>query len=44
MVSAVTTIDDDVISDASYSREISKGVINFFLKDVLGAYQTEGKP
>ena len=44
MVNKVTTIDDYVISDASYTREISKALINFLLKDVLGTYQTEGKP
>ena len=44
MVSEVTTIDDDVISDASYSRENSKGLINFLLKDALGIYHTGGMP
>ena len=44
MVSEVTSIDDDVISNASYTRQNSKRFINFLLKDVLGADQTEGKP
>ena len=44
MVSEVTSIDDDVISNASYARQNSKRFINFLLKDVLGADQTEGKP
>ena len=44
MVSEVTSIDDDVISNASYTRQISKSFINFLLKDVLGSDQTEGKP
>ena len=44
MVNEVTTIDDNAIGDAGYTREISKGFINFLLKDALGAYQTEGKP
>ena len=44
VVSEVTTIDGDVISDDGYSREISKSFMNFLLKDVLGAYQTKGKP
>ena len=44
MVSKVTTIGDYVISEASYSRETFKGLINFPLKDVLGSYETEGKP
>ena len=44
VVSEVTTIDGDVISHDGYSREISKGFIDVPLKDVLGAYQTEGKP
>ena len=44
MVSEVTTIDDDAISDASYSRENSKGLINFLLKDALGIYYTGGMP
>ena len=44
MVSEVTSVDDDVISNASYTRLISKSFINFLLKDVLCADQTEGKP
>ena len=44
VVSKVTTIGDYVISEASYSRETFKGLINFPLKDVLGSYETEGKP
>jgi len=44
VVGETITIDDNVIRDASHTREISKGFINFLLKDVLGAYQTEGKP
>ena len=44
VVSEVTTIDGDVISDDGYSREISKSFMNFLLKDVLGVYQTKGKP
>jgi len=44
MVSEVASIDDNVISDASYTRQISKSFINFLLKDVLGTDQTEGNP
>ena len=42
--SEITTKDEDVFNDAGYTREISKGFINFLLKDVLGAYQRKGKP
>ena len=44
VVSEVTNIDDYVFNDASYSRENSKGLINFLLKDALGIYHTGGMP
>ena len=41
--SEVSSIYDYVISDANYAREVTEGLIDLLLKNVLGADQTRGE-
>ena len=43
MVSEVVSMNDDVIGDASYAREVTEGLIDLLLKNVLGADQAKGE-
>lgn len=39
----ISIINDDVIGDASYAREVTEGLIDLLLENVLGADQTKGE-
>ena len=43
VVSEVVSMNDDVIGDASYPREVTEGLIGLLLKNVLGADQAKGE-
>ena len=39
----ISIINDDIIGDASYAREVTEGLIDLLLENVLGADQTKGE-
>ena len=43
VVSKVVSINDNVIGDASYTREVTEGLIDLLLKNVLGTDQAKGE-